>query len=226
MVEEENAVTGSLEFMHQGFSDTQGVNSTFIEKNESKQAENADDEIDKEQFLIIVSNAFEKIMAAMHPSVGANLKHIKNMYTHFIEQVESNHHQQLQENAIRLQGLQSAVTDLQVQNQSLQLQISQKASLHEEKQVQLSSMASKTKEMQMQMQKALEENRILKANCSKLKESCEKQKRQIEHFKNNIEGVRSLQDQHERAGRDGVGRAVIKEMKQSMVAGKKDGHGA
>jgi len=29
--------------------------------------------------------------------------------------------------------------------------------------------------------------------------------------------VRSLQDQHERAGRDKVGRAVIQEMKQSMV---------
>lgn len=147
MPEEDNAVNGSLEFMHQGFSETQGVNSTFIEKNESKQAENADDEIDKEQFLIIVSNAFEKIMAAMHPSVGANLRHIKNMYTHFIEQVESNHHQQLQENAIRMQGLQSAITDFQVQNQSLQLQISQKVNLHEEKQVQLSTLASKNKEL-------------------------------------------------------------------------------
>ena len=29
--------------------------------------------------------------------------------------------------------------------------------------------------------------------------------------------MRSLQDQHERAGRDKVGRAVIQEMKQSMV---------
>jgi len=55
--------------------------------------------------LIIVSNAFEKIMSAMHPIVGGNLKHIKNMYTHFIEQVESNHHQQLQENALRIQSL-------------------------------------------------------------------------------------------------------------------------
>ena len=60
-------------------------------------------------------------MASMHPNVGTNLSHIKNMYIHFIEQVEANHHQQLQENAIRLQGLQSAVSDLQVQNQSLQL---------------------------------------------------------------------------------------------------------
>ena len=29
--------------------------------------------------------------------------------------------------------------------------------------------------------------------------------------------MRSLQDQHERAGRDKVGRAVIQEMKQSML---------
>ena len=140
-------MTGSLEFIHHGLSETQGVNSTFIEKNESKQAENADDEIDKEQFLIIVSNAFEKIMGAMHPVVGGNLRHIKNMYTHFIEQVESNHHQQLQENAIRIQSLEQAIADLQVQNQSLQLQISQKVNLHEEKQVQLSSLASKNKDL-------------------------------------------------------------------------------
>lgn len=55
--------------------------------------------------MIIVSNAFEKIMGAMHPVVGGNLRHIKNMYTHFIEQVESNHHQQLQENVLRIQSL-------------------------------------------------------------------------------------------------------------------------
>lgn len=42
---------GCLDFIHQGFSETQGANSTFIEKNESKQADNPDDEIDKEQFL-------------------------------------------------------------------------------------------------------------------------------------------------------------------------------
>ena len=116
-------------------------------------------------------------MASMHPSVGANLRHIKNMYTHFIEQVEANQHQQLQENAIRIQGLQSALTDLQVQNQSLQLQISQKTNLHEEKQVQLSSMASENEELRAQRQKALEEKRNLQMNYSKLKERFEKQKR-------------------------------------------------
>lgn len=99
--------------------------------------------------MIIVSNAFEKIMSAMHPIVGGNLKHIKNMYTHFIEQVESNHHQQLQENALRIQSLEQALADLQVQNQSLQLQISQKVNLHEEKQVQLSALASKNKEVSL-----------------------------------------------------------------------------
>ena len=56
----------------------------------------------------------------------------------------------------------------------------------------------------------------MKASYSRLKESFEKKKRQIEHFKNNIEGVRSLQDQHERGGRDKVGRAVIQEMKQNL----------
>ena len=61
----------------------------------------------------------------------------------------------------------------------------------------------------MQVQKTMEENRTLKANYAKLKDSFEKQKKQIQHFKNNIEGVRSLQDQHNRANRDDVGRAVI-----------------
>jgi len=84
----------------------------------------------------------------MHPRIGNNLKHIRNMYTHFIEQVEANHHQQLQENAVRIQDFQATLTDVQVQNQSLQLQISQKVALHEEKQVQLSVLASKNKDLQ------------------------------------------------------------------------------
>lgn len=69
----------------------------------------------------------------------------------------------------------------------------------------------------MQAHQTTEENRLLKSSYGRLKESFEKQKRQIEHFKNNIEGVRSLQDQHERGGRDKVGRAIIQEMKQNLA---------
>ena len=68
----------------------------------------------------------------------------------------------------------------------------------------------------------MDENRVLKASNTKLKENFEKQQRQIEHLKSNIEGVRGLQDHHDRASRDGVGRAVIQEMKQSMAAGQRD----
>lgn len=123
-----------MDFLPQGFNDTHGVNSTFIEKNESKLAENeGDDEIDKEQFLVIVSNAFAKIIDALHPRVGDSLNQIRNMYAHFIEQVEANHHQELQSNALQIQELQAGLTELQVQKQQLALKMTQSKALTEDK---------------------------------------------------------------------------------------------
>ena len=54
------------------------------------------DEIDKSQFLGIVSTAFNKIIGCLDPQIGNGLTQIQMMYNHFIEQIEANHQEELQ----------------------------------------------------------------------------------------------------------------------------------
>lgn len=54
------------------------------------------DEIDKAQFLSIVSTAFNKIISCLDPQIGSGLTQIQLMYNHFIEQIEANHQEELQ----------------------------------------------------------------------------------------------------------------------------------
>ena len=52
---------------------TQDVNSTFIEQHHSKMNNEPNEAIDKDQFLEIISCAFDKIIAPLHPRIGGSL---------------------------------------------------------------------------------------------------------------------------------------------------------
>lgn len=105
----------------QGLDQTQ----TYPEQHQSKMNNEGAESIDKDKFLEIVSSAFDKVISSLHPRVGGSLNQIRSMYDHYMEQVEYAHQQELQQNAIQIQDLQSCVTELQVVHQQLEMQLGQ-----------------------------------------------------------------------------------------------------
>ena len=101
------------------------MNSTFIEQHQSKMNDGPTEAIDKDQFLEIISCAFDKISSSLHPRVGGSLDQIRSMYDLYLEQVDLAHQQELQQNAIQIQDVSSCVTELQVVNQQLRMQLGQ-----------------------------------------------------------------------------------------------------
>ena len=99
------------------------MNSTFLEQHQTNMNDGPPGVIDKEQFLEIISCAFDKISSSLHPRVGGSLDQIRSMYDVYLEQVDVAHQQELQQNAIQIQDAQSCVTELQVVNQQLRMQL-------------------------------------------------------------------------------------------------------
>ena len=52
---------------------TQDVNSTFVEQRESIMNHEPHQAVDRDQFLEIISCAFDKIIAPLHPRIGGSL---------------------------------------------------------------------------------------------------------------------------------------------------------
>ena len=73
------------------------MNSTFIEQHQSKMNDGPTEAIDKDQFLEIISCAFDKIISSLHPRVGGSLDQIRSMYDLYLEQVDVAHQQELQQ---------------------------------------------------------------------------------------------------------------------------------
>ena len=81
------------------------MNSTFIEQHQSKMNDGPVEAIDKDQFIEIISCAFDKIINSLHPRVGGSLDQIRSMYDLYLEQVDLAHQQELQQNAIQIQDV-------------------------------------------------------------------------------------------------------------------------
>ena len=57
----------------QNLDQTQDVNSTFMEQHHSKMNNEPNEAIDKDQFVEIISCAFDKIISSLHPRIGDSL---------------------------------------------------------------------------------------------------------------------------------------------------------
>ena len=51
---------------------------------------NAAPEVDKMEYLEIITSTFSKIANSLHPKLGHSLNQISALYSHFITQIEQN----------------------------------------------------------------------------------------------------------------------------------------
>ena len=55
---------------------------------EDSKIDNLDPEIDKIEFLEIITSTFNKISSSLHPKLGKSLNQLSLLYSHFINQIE------------------------------------------------------------------------------------------------------------------------------------------
>lgn len=55
---------------------------------EDSKIDNLDPEIDKIEFLEIITTTFNKISSSLHPKLGKSLNQLSLLYSHFINQIE------------------------------------------------------------------------------------------------------------------------------------------
>lgn len=65
----------------------EGENYNEVMSEDSK-IDNLDPEIDKIEFLEIITTTFNKISSSLHPKLGKSLNQLSLLYSHFINQIE------------------------------------------------------------------------------------------------------------------------------------------
>lgn len=148
-----------------------------------------DIEIDKEQFLSIISRAFEKIITSMHPKIGMSLNQIRLMYEHYISQVECMHLQETHQSQIELDHFQQVASQLQEINGELQL-----SKMHESASEVNDGPSGKNPELLQELNNQQQENMKLAAQVKQLQDKVKKYEGQVSYFKKQMSEKRNAQN--------------------------------